>query len=59
MSEPNYVPAEFVMREGDGFDTHEKIILRGFSKNRFAIYDVRQPDGSYVRVCSDPEWTGV
>ena len=43
----------------DGQDTGERIILRGFTANRFPIYDVRQPDGTYVRQCHDPEWIGV
>lgn len=46
-----------VISSDDG-DTGERVILRGWSANRFPIYDVRQPDGSYVRQCHDPEWTG-
>lgn len=43
----------------DEVDTHEQVILRGFSKNRWPIYEVRQPDGTYKLRCLDPEWTGA
>lgn len=55
----SYFKASDVIRDSDGVDSHERMILRGFSKNRFPIYDVRQPDGTYKLKCYDHEWTGA
>lgn len=63
MNEPYQEPgfdfqAADVIRDESGVDSGEKVILRGFTKNRYLVYDVRQPDGSYERRCQDPEWSG-